>query len=215
MTALIRTATLAAALVVARDLAAQGSVGLRVSSLGVGPQISVAAAQRLEFRAGLNYLSLGTEGTYSDIDYSVDLQWLSGELLGDFFLVGPLKVFGGMMWNGNRLSLSVDPVERVSLGDTTYAAEDVGSISASVEFRKLSPTLGLGIATRGKVGFVLEAGAVLQGSPKLSYTATTRLTGAAKSKFDQEVQREAHQVESDIEWFKLYPVLGVGLRIRL
>ncbi|GBD31653.1 hypothetical protein HRbin33_00612 [bacterium HR33] len=215
MTTSTRLAALTLLLMIAPNLSAQTSAGLRLSSLGVGPQLSVGASPRLEFKATLNYLSLSTEGTYSDIDYSVDLRWLSGELEGDVFLAGPVRLSGGLMLNGNRLSMSASPAGAVRIGDTTYAASDVASISASVDFRKVSPTLGLGITTRGRVGFVLDAGVVFQGSPKLSYTATTPLTGAAKARFDQEVQREADQVQSDIEWFKLYPVVGIGLRIRL
>lgn len=50
--------------------------GIRLSSLGIGPQVSVALSNRFELRGAGNFYSLGLDTTdVGGIDYSLDLKW--------------------------------------------------------------------------------------------------------------------------------------------
>jgi len=191
-------------------------VGLGVSSLGLGGDVFVGLTSRLEARGQLNYWKLSlTDKSIGNVAYSVDAKWMSGAVLADLYLAGPLRVTGGAVWNGNRLAIDANPTISVTFGDTTYQAGDIGTINGKIDFRKVAPYLGIGFASRGRVSPVLQLGVVLQGVPQISYTATTTLTGAAKTRFDQEVQQEVAQIEDDLSFFKYYPHVALGLTIRL
>lgn len=191
-------------------------VGLGFGSLGLGGDVSVGLTSRLEARGGLNYWKLSlTNKSISDVAYSVEAKWMSGGVAADLYLAGPLRITGGLVYNGNQLTVDANPTVSVTIGDMTYTANDVGTINGKIDFRKVSPYLGIGFAGRGKISPVLQLGVVLQGAPQVSYTATTTLTGAAKTQFDQEVQQEVAQIEDALSFFKYYPHVALGLAIRL
>jgi hypothetical protein len=191
-------------------------VGLSAGSLGLSGDVSVPLTTRIEARGQLNYWKLTlTDKAVSDVPYEVEAKWTSGALLLDLYLAGPLRLTGGGVWNGNQLTMDADPTVNVDMGDTTFTANDIGTISGKIDFRKVSPYVGIGFAGRGNVSLALQLGVVLQGTPQVSYTATTALTGSAKTRFDQEVQDEIAQIEDALSFFKFYPHVSLGLAIRL
>jgi len=191
-------------------------VGLSAGSLGLSGEVLVGLASRIEARGQMNYWKITlTDKTISDVTYDVEAKWTSGALLLDLYLAGPVRVTGGGVWNGNRLTVDADPTVSVSFGDTTYTATDIGTINGKIDFRRISPYLGIGFAGRGRVSPVFQLGVVLQGTPQVSYTATTNLTGAARTRFEQEVQSEVAAIEDDLGFFKFYPHVSLGLTIRL
>lgn len=120
------------------------------------------------------------------------------------------------MYNGNELSIIATPTITVEFGDTTYSAADVGTITGLIDFRKMAPYVGFGLASRGRVGIMFDLGVILQGSPQVAYDATTTLTGTALTAFNNAVADQAVVIEGEIpSFFKYYPVLGLGLRIKL
>jgi hypothetical protein len=191
-------------------------VGLSAGSLGLSGEVLVGLASRIEARGQLNYWKITvTDKTISDVTYDVEAKWASGAVLLDLYLAGPLRVSGGGVWNGNRLTVDADPTISVPFGDTTYTATDIGTINGTIDFRRMSPYLGIGFAGRGKVSPVFQLGVVLQGTPQVSYTATTTLTGAARTRFEQEVEAEVAAIEDALGIFKFYPHVSLGLTIRL
>jgi hypothetical protein len=190
------------------------SVGVRASTLGLGGEIALGLTDRVEVRGVGNYFSLDRDFDWSDITYGADLKLRSAAALIDLY-AGPLRLTGGGMWNGNKLAGTATPNATVQIGDTTYSDADIGTLTAGMTFRKFAPYLGLGLGGRGKVGFFFDLGIVFQGSPEITYTATTSLTGAARTYFDQQVQREIDNIDEDLRLFKYYPVVSLGLRFRL
>jgi hypothetical protein len=186
------------------------------SSLGMGVEVIAALTPRFEVRGAGNYLKLSlNDKAISDISYDVAASWRSGALLGDLYLAGPLRLTGGIAWNGNQLTVSANPTVAVDMGDTTYQASDIGTIDGKIDFKKVAPYLGLGLAGRGRISPVMELGVVFQGAARVSYTATTNLTGAAKTVFDQSVNQEVANIQSDLNFFKYYPHVALGLTIRM
>lgn len=195
------------------------TVGLKASTLGVGPEIGVRLASHLGLRGGFNIFSVSRAFTTDDIDYNASFKLNTIHALVDLYLAGPFRLSGGVMRNGNKLELSADPTVAVDIGNTTYQASDVGTISGKIDFRKAAGYVGLGIGGRGRVGFIMDLGVMLQGSPRVSYSATTTLpAGPAQTAFNDEVQTEAANVQLDINdrsYLKLWPVVGIGLQVRI
>ena len=190
------------------------SVGVRASTLGLGAEVALGLSDKVEVRGVGNYFSVSRDFDWSDVTYSADLKLKSAGVLFDLY-AGPLRLTAGGMWNGNKLSGSADPTVSVTIGDTTYSAANVGTLTAGIDFQKFAPYVGLGLGGRGKVGFFFDLGVVLQGSPQINYVATTSLTGPALTKFTQEVSDEIINIEDDLSVFKYYPVVALGLRLKL
>lgn len=194
-------------------------VGVKVTTLGYGPEVGIGIGPRLGFRAGVNLLSMGRDAEWDDIDYSVDLKFRTISGLVDLYLLGPIRLSGGLMINNNKLQVSADPTVAVQIGNTTYQATDVGTITGTIDYsKKTAPYLGLGIGGRGRIGFILEAGMLFTGSPRLTYSATTTLSGAAATAFQQQVNTETANVRADLEntsVLKTYPVVGIGLQVKI
>ena len=195
------------------------SVGLKASTLGVGPEVGFSLAPRIGIRGGFNFLSVSRSFTTDDIDYNASFKLNTIHALLDLYLVGPLRLSGGVMRNGNKLELSADPTIAVQIGNTTYQASDVGTISGKIDFRKAAGYAGLGIGGKGRVGFIMDLGFMFQGSPRVSYSATTTLpAGAAQTAFNTQVANEAANVQADVNdksYLKLWPVVGFGLQIKI
>lgn len=194
-------------------------IGVKATTLGFGPEVGIGIGPRLGFRAGLNVLSMGREFDWDGIGYSVDLKFRTITGLLDLYLLGPIRLSGGLAINNNKLQLSADPTVSVQIGNTLYQATDVGTITGTIDYsKKTAPYLGLGIGGRGRIGFILEAGMLFTGSPRLTYTATTTLTGPAATAFQQQVTTETGNVQADLNntsVLKTYPVVGLGLQVKI
>jgi len=109
---------------------------------------------------------------------------------------------------------------QVTIGNTTYTAGQVGTISSKIAFKKAAPYLGMDLVMGGKVAFLIQLGAMFQGSPVLTYSATAgaSLPPAAATQFNNEVQTEAAQVQTDLNSrsiLKTWPVVGFGLQVKI
>ncbi|MBI4501907.1 MAG: hypothetical protein HY700_12205 [Gemmatimonadetes bacterium] len=194
------------------------TVGLKVTSLGFGPEIGFKFLPRVGIRAGGQWASLNGEMTISNTLYAGNVKWRSFDALFDLHLLGPIHAAAGVVRNGNRLEVSADPTISTTIGGTTYTASQIGTITGKIDFAKVAPYAGLDFVMGGKVGILLELGAMFQGTPKVSYTATTTLTGAAKAQFDTEVTNELAQIQQDLNgrsYLKIWPVVGLGLQIKI
>jgi len=194
------------------------TAALKVTSLGFGGEVGFNFLPRVGIRVGGQWASLNGEMTVSNTLYTADAKWRSLDALLDFQLLGPVHARAGVVRNNNRLEVRADPTISVTIGDSTYAPTQIGSISGTFGFPKYAPYGGLDFVMGGRVAFLVELGAMLQGSPKVSYAATTALTGTAKAAFDAQVQSEAAQIQQDLDdrpYLKVWPVVGVGLQVKI
>jgi hypothetical protein len=190
-----------------------------VTTLGAGAEVGYRFAPKLGIRAGGNWVSVNRDSlTASGLAYAGRVKWRSFDALIDLHALGPLRLTAGLVRNGNQVEIRANPTGSVTIGGTTYTSSQVDTIHATIAFKKVAPFLGLALASGGRVGFVFELGAMMQGSPKLTYVATTTLTGTAKAQFDAEAQRERDELQADLDdrsYLKVWPVVGFGLQIRI
>jgi hypothetical protein len=194
------------------------AIGVKASTLGFGGELTLGINKRIALRAGGNLYKHDFDVTVEDIDYSMGFDWKSGMTVLDFHPFGnAFRLTGGAVWNGNKLSLTADPSTSVDIGNQTYTAAEIGTLSGAIDFNKVAPYLGFGLATQGRVGFTFDLGAAVQGSPKVTYTGTTTLTGPAQTTFNQNVAAETAEIQQDLDgrsYLKYYPVLAVGLQVK-
>lgn len=210
----------AALLLAAVPLAAQVSVGIRGSTLGIAVDVGYRLNSHLGVRAGGNALSFTREEEVEGIDYDLtpDLKSFSGMV--DFFPFGKVLHFtGGMLLNENAASAVAINDGSIEIGNRLYSSNQIQELRGDLEWSKsTAPYLGLGLTSGGMVGIAFEAGIAFSGTPTVALSGTTNLTGAEKSEFDQAVQVEEAEVRAWIDdherWTKYYPVVALGLRIR-
>ena len=200
--------------------AAGFGAGLRVSSLGVGLEGAVGVMPDLNVRGGVYGFQYSYSGTESGNEYEFDLKLFSAAGLVDYHLLGGgSRLSGGMLFNGN----GIDAVAETELGTTyeiggeVYTIDEVGELTGDIEFNSLVPYVGIGWGNMASeepgIGLLLDLGVVFQGSPSVVLGTENVLDDArAQQELEANIAAEEADLEDDLEEFKLYPVLSIGVR---
>lgn len=208
----IRWFALSGLLVVGSAAADGFGLGVKAGTLGLGVEGTFPISERVNVRAGVNNYSLSGNEDASGIHYDGKLDLQSGALLFDWHpFAGTFRLSAGLMYNKNTLHLTATPTSNQDIGGTTYTPAQIGTLTGDVTFKKSAPYAGLGwgnAARHGRFGFSFELGALFQGSPKVSLSAS----GGAVSQID--LNSEAQQAEADLDNFKIYPVIALGFSFR-
>lgn len=213
-------ATAAALCLSATRAAAQVTVGVRGSTLGAGAEVSVRLAPQVGLRATGNTLNLTREKEVEGIDYELRPRLRSLGASVDLYPFGSvLYLTGGLLLNNNEAAAEAIIGQTITIGNRTYTNTEIQSLRGDLEWeRSTAPYAGLGFATGGRVGFGMEFGVVFSGTPTVTLSGETTLTGAERQAFDNAVAQEEAEIRAWIDdnrrWTKYYPVVAAGLRIR-
>ena len=193
------------------------SIGLKVSTLGAGLEAERSFTNSTGIRIGINYFPYDRTDTLDDIEYNVDLKLMSLSALLDWHpFEGSFRISGGVLYNGNEIEVDSKATASYQIGDTTYNAGEVGTLKGKIDFNDIAPYLGLGWDTSfGKdkgFGFLFELGAIYQGSPDVDLSADGLL--ANDQTFQNNLAKEEENMQSDVDDYKFYPVVSLGLNYR-
>lgn len=193
----------------AQDYAAS----VKLSTLGVHIEAYRSFGSSLNARLGysfINYNYHGSEKATEDYKIDANLKLASASILGDYFPFQStsLRLTAGMIVNLNKPVVTAIPTKVITIGGDVYNAANLGNIGIDLSFNKVAPYIGIGIGNptagdRG-FGFVMDIGTYYQGAPKVAMSATGLLEPSASP------EQEA-VVEHNLNWFKFYPVLSLGL----
>ena len=202
-----------AALLVTGGAAADGfGLGVKAGTLGFGVEGTFGLSESVNLRAGVNSYSVTGDETASDIRYDGKLELRTLALLLDWHpFAGTFRLTAGLMKNDNALRLTATPTASQTIGGTPYTPADIGTLSGDVTFKSTAPYAGIGwgnAARRGRFGGVFEIGAMFQGKPKVSLRASGGLVSQA------DLNAEAQEAQTDLDDFKIYPVISFGLSFR-
>jgi hypothetical protein len=210
---------LLAAAALPADASAQLGIAGRVSTLGIGAEVSYRASRLVGLRAGGNWLRFTRDGTVDEIDYEITPKLTNATALLDLFpFGGAFHLTGGLMVNGNEGRLDAVLNQPVQIGGKTYSPQEVGSLVGAVTFDDIAPYAGLGFAAGGSVSFLFDLGVAFSGRPRATLAGNTNLTGVDKAIFDANVELERMELQAEIddrEYLKYHPVVSIGIRIRL
>ncbi len=199
---------------------AEGNVaaGLKAGTLGIGPEIGFAFSKYVGARIGFNYLPFSYSGEKGDVEYDLDLNLQNVFAILDVHpFKNALRLSGGLFYNGNSLDAKGKPSSGTfTIGDHKYPAALVGNLKGDIDFNDFAPYCGLGIDTTfGKerdFGLSLELGVLYQGSPNVSLTSDGPLSNDRI--FLNDLAKEEAKLKDDLENFKFYPVISVGITYR-
>jgi hypothetical protein len=122
----------------------------------------------------------------------------------------------GVLVHGNELTGASTPPQSVHIGNHRYEPSQIGELSVNASYKRhVAPfaSIGLGNGARGKrVFFSLEAGVAATRTPAV----TLRASGTAPAPgLADDLHIEEQNVNDDLRILKLYPIVSVGVGLRL
>lgn len=213
-----------------RILASKVGVAVKMSLLGVGFEGAIPITYHTNVRAGFNMFSYSRGFNNDGVNYAASLSFRSLETHFDWFpFSGGFHLSPGLMlYNGNQIkaNAAVGGTQSFTLGGTTYISDPSNPISGTgkIGFNTVAPmvTFGWGnLVPRGNkhISIPFEMGILFQGSPQ----ATLNLAGnvcdstganchniAGDSTFASNVIAQQNKLNSDMSFFKVYPIISIG-----
>lgn len=199
---------LSSTIVFSQDFAA----ALKISTAGISAEAIRSFNPNFNARLGFSFFSYSVDGGGSSTDdysYKASLGLFSISALADYFpFKKGFKVTAGLVINLNKFKADMKPNKSYTVGGDFYTADLLGTMQADISFNKVAPYIGIGFGnptagSRG-LGFTLDIGTMYQGAPKADLSATGLIEPSASPE-----QKE--KLESNLNWFKWYPVFSFGL----
>jgi hypothetical protein len=201
----------------ATGYAASTSTSIKAGTLGAGVEVERTLSDSISARVGFNYLGYEGSALESEIDYNVLTRMRSYSAILDWHpFEGTFRLSLGAFYNNHDVEANAKPSSSYQIGDVIYTSTEVSSLTAIVDFDKVSPYIGMGWDTSfdkdGGLGLLCELGVLYRGSPDVTLTATG--TAADSETLIQELAKEEDSIKSSLEDYEYYPVLALGLTYR-
>lgn len=209
---------LAAALLAAAGAAHAAGIGVRAGTTGVGVDVGWELAPALGARVGLSGMKFSASFDTDDVSYDSRVKLANLNALLDWSPAGPFRLSAGLIGNRNEADLTGEARGgSFTFNGNVYSASQVGSLAGTVKpGRSLAPYLGIGygnVWTKG-VNFYLDVGVVFQGSPKVDLRLSCDPSASAQCAAAQsDLEAEARKVQDELEKFRYFPVVNLGITI--
>lgn len=190
------------------------AAGAKAGTLGFGAEIYKSFGPVVNGRLALNAFSFDDTGTEDDVTYDYDVELNTMGVMVDWHLFrGAFRVTGGVLANGNEVSLTGKALGDFIIGDTPYTPEQVGNLTGTVDFDSTAPYLGIGwgnpVAMGNRLSFNVDLGVLFTGAPAVALAADGAL--ASDPDFQANLKREEQNLEDDLSDLELHPVIAVGV----
>ncbi len=193
------------------------ALGPKIGTTGIGVDLIFGINSYLNLRGGFNYGSFSLNTELGDVDYDLDLDMATVPLLVDIYPMGGHfhLTLGAYIQPDSKADLESTPSSPVQIGAHTYAPDVVGTLSGEAEFSNVvAPYLGIGFGnTVGEdqlLTFMLDFGFIFQ-----AYDVTLTSNGAGmetiEDTFREDLKKEEARIQDDLDSFKIFPVLTLGL----
>ena len=186
-------------------------LGVKGGTLGFGVEGTWRPVPFFDLRAGGNTFTYETDDSFSGVEYDADLDLQTYFATANFrFPTTPFRVSAGLYSNGNQVALTSRDSATYEIGDMTYTAGDVGTLTGALDFDDTAPYVGFGADFRiaDRFGLNLDLGVLWQGSGHVAVAASGPIAGDPTFMADLEIERM--QLEEDLKDYKAYPVASLG-----
>ncbi len=199
--------------------AADLGLTLKAASTGAGLDLSVGMTPQLNLRIGASGFTTSRDVSEESIDYSADAKLLTGGLMLDWFPAeSGFRVTLGGLYNDNHLDLKSKGTGIIEVNGVDYHLSDIGYVDGKVTFAKFAPYLGLGwgnaVGADGDWHFAFDFGAIYQGSPDLKLAAHPNDPAQVPADFYSNLEIERKKTEKDLDSYRYYPVISIGISRR-
>ena len=195
------------------------AIGAALGTAGYGPFVILTASKNITATLGYTFFNFDYDTTSSDADYTGKLKLSNVQAILNWHpLAGAFHLSAGAFLSNNKISATGKPKGDTTydIGDVTYTAAQVGTLSGSVELAKGAvPYLGLGWSKKAlKSGFgcFFDIGVLFTSSAKASLSATGPISSDAT--FKTNLRKEETKLNKDLEPLRYYPIIQFGLMYR-
>ena len=194
------------------------SAGAIGGSTGFGVEARYAVNEKIALRGGLSTLTWDVDETLDDVDYSGDLNYDAAALFVDYHpFASGFFVSGGFYFSGPELDLTATPSGPTEIGGVTYTPAQIGMLDVDADIGDTAPFIGIGWSnaqrTDSGLYFSALAGAAFYGDASANLEAIGGLL-ANDPTFLSDIAAEEANLEEDLDDFKTYPVIQIGLGYR-
>lgn len=208
-----RILLVAAAVMVPATASAQNfGVAARAGSMGVGGEASLAFG-RLIVRGGYGVIPVEFEGTYSDIDYTIEPTSPLMNVGVDYHLSQRMRIGGGLLMVNEPTTLNGEFEGSVTIGNDTYEDEEVGALVGELDHGGAAPYVIIGFGRQNAPGlrFFLDLGAAFMKEATFDLTATG--VAASQPQFQADLERERLDAEEAAkDYLRVLPIISLGVR---
>lgn len=200
----------------------QQAIKVSATTLGYSVNYVHALTPSINGRVGFNSFNHLADLEERYLKYKGDFDFNSYQALLDWHpYQGWFYLSGGAIYNQNEVTLTAIPKNGTyTINGKDYTINDVGSLSGTLSFDRLSPYLGLGVGNpiRGTKNwsFSAEAGVMVEGIPKTTLAVKCgpgTITGSC-SDLQGNVEIEKKYLKNAFDDYKLYPVVSFGISYR-
>ena len=201
------------------------AIGARAGTTGIGPEISFDLGPHLDVRIPIGFYDYDDTYDETGIVYDATLELRNALLLADLHPGGGgFRISAGGGWDDNRLKVSAPVSELVRRYRPELAPlvpASAGTIHGEATGSSFAPYLGFGWGSAGRGGrwgLSFDAGVIYQGSPHVDLTTDLNLgvtlPAAARTVLDAAAADEEQRLERELEDYKYYPVVALGITFR-
>lgn len=196
----------------AQDRQVGAFVAPQISTLGLGAEAGYRINDYVGVRGGGNVFRLNRSIDVDGIDYHGKATLKSFGATADVFpFGGGFHVSGGLRLNYNEIDLRATPGSAITIGGTTYTPAQAGTLDGKVDFRRVSPYLGIGwmgSLFSPNLHFGADLGVMFQGSPRVSLRSNSPFVSQAN------LERERADIVDELKPYRFYPVVSVSVGYR-
>ena len=193
------------------------ALGPKIGTTGLGLELVFGINEYLNVRGGFNYGSFTWNQEFGDTDYDMDITMTSFPLLLDVQPGGGhFRISAGLFIQpGTEADIDSTPDEPTQIGAHTYNPDTIGTLSGHVDVDSVvAPYLGIGfgnaVAEDQLLTFTLDLGVVFQ-AYDVSLTSDGAGMTAKLDTFREDVKKEEQNIQDDLDDWKIFPVLTLGL----
>ena len=192
-------------------------VDAHAGTLGFGGELNYSINSYFTARVDFNRYNHTYNATKEQIAYDFNLHLQTAGVLVDLHpFAGTFRITAGYFNNKNAILAVAVPESSYTINGNTYSNTQVSSLSGEISFKSGVPYVGLGWSTLGTtsigLGIEFDVGALLQGSPTVQLSATG--TATSNAQFQSDLAAEQSKFQNDLNSFKAYPVVSLGLAYR-
>lgn len=211
--------TIALCVVAGHAQAVDFAVGVNGGTPGVGLNATLGLTETVNVRGVFNYFRYDFDENEDGVDYELDLDLQSAGALIDWHpMGGAFRISGGVFANGNDITGTGrgESGSNVGFGDVVVAADDLGTVNASIDFNGAAPYLGIGWGNAvgdGRWAFMADIGIFFQGTPDVAIS-TPEVDPSIAVLVDAERARAEAELQDEVDSLDLFPYLSVGFAFR-
>jgi hypothetical protein len=202
------------------------SLAGRAGSAGLGLEVAKSLGPRANLRGTVNFFrtshsldaDLASGAIESNVHFDGTAHLKTAGLLLDVYPTPAFHFTGGVVYNRNALDFDARPTAPITVNDESYSPDEIGVLNGSATLgRKWAPYAGIGFGNplgARKVTFLFDLGVVFQGAPHVTLVSSR----AAEEGLAADLSTAADQVNRehlDKTYFKYYPVLSIGVGVRV